>query len=145
MEGFFKDYNAPTDKKVIKALIKMYYEDIDQEFHPSIYSLIENEPQAKYAFSLKLYEYIACELPILAVADDDSAASMLVMKNKMGVSLNWDDVKGNENLKNALLNIIENHTLYSQNVSEYYRNNLSKFDRSTGLNVLHTEIFKILK
>ncbi len=111
----------------------------------AIYSLNKNDAQVKYAFGLKVYEYIACKLPILAVADDDSAVSMVITRNNIGISLNWDEATRNDDLKNALLKIIENYTLYSQNVSVFYKNNLFKFDRATGLNVLHAEVSKILK
>ncbi|GEM_PF-1004001 len=111
----------------------------------AIYSLNKNDAQAKYAFGLKVYEYIACKLPILAVADDDSVVSTVITRNDIGISLNWDEATRNDNLKNALLNITENYTLYSQNVSVFYKNNLSKFDRATGLEVLHAEVSKLLK
>jgi len=34
-EKFFKDYNAPTDKKSSLAMLKLYSEDIDSQFYPS--------------------------------------------------------------------------------------------------------------
>lgn len=113
----------------------------------AVYPLInnDNQSQAKYAFGVKMYEYIACGRPILMIANDTAVISHIVTENNLGISLNWDAAERSDNLKNALLNILENYTRYSQNVSAYYKNNLSKFDRATGLNVLSTEIFKILK
>jgi hypothetical protein len=32
--NFFKDYNLPTDQKVVKAMLKMYMEDIQPEYQP---------------------------------------------------------------------------------------------------------------
>lgn len=126
-------------KNHLEALELMLASDI------AIYSLNKNDSQAKFAFGLKVYEYIACELPILAVADDDSIVSTVVAKNNIGITLNWSEAEKSDHLKNALINIMENHTLYFQNVSAYYRNNLTKFDRATGLNILHTEVSKIFK
>ncbi|VVB97677.1 Glycosyl transferases group 1 [uncultured archaeon] len=113
----------------------------------AVFSQIKNDTQtqAKYAFSVKIYEYIACERPILMIANDSAIISHIITENNLGISLNWDAVERSDSLKNALLNILENYTRYSQNVSAYYKNNLTEFDRATGLNELSTEVFKILK
>jgi hypothetical protein len=39
-ESFFKDYNAPTDLKATKALMKMYYENVDKAMHPEIFETV---------------------------------------------------------------------------------------------------------
>jgi hypothetical protein len=36
-EGFYKDYNAPTDKKAMKAMIKLYRADVPVKFQPDFY------------------------------------------------------------------------------------------------------------
>ena len=41
--GFYKDYNAPTDKKIAKALLKLYRSDVDEEFRPSLFKTIDSE------------------------------------------------------------------------------------------------------
>ena len=40
---FYKNYNPPTDKKVLIALMKMYYEDIPEDYRPDIYETITEE------------------------------------------------------------------------------------------------------
>ena len=42
-KGHFKDYNAPTDKKIFAALLKMYYDDIDKSKHPGIFKIVETK------------------------------------------------------------------------------------------------------
>jgi len=37
MDSFYKDYNPPTDQKVMKAMIKLYRSDIPQRFQPDFY------------------------------------------------------------------------------------------------------------
>ena len=32
--GFYRNYNAPTDQKVVAALSELFYKDIDKSFHP---------------------------------------------------------------------------------------------------------------
>lgn len=36
--SFYKDYNAPTDEKAMKALIKLYREDVPAKYHPSFFT-----------------------------------------------------------------------------------------------------------
>ncbi len=40
-KAFYKDYNAPTDRKVMAALLKLYYNDIEPRFYPSFYEDIK--------------------------------------------------------------------------------------------------------
>ncbi len=37
---FYKDFNLETDKKLFSALLKMFYEDISPDFHPSVFKTI---------------------------------------------------------------------------------------------------------
>ena len=37
VERFYKDYNAPTDKKAMKAMIKLYRADVPVKFQPDFY------------------------------------------------------------------------------------------------------------
>lgn len=38
--SFYKDYNPPTDKKSIKAMLKLYRDDVPAKFHPDFYTNI---------------------------------------------------------------------------------------------------------
>ncbi|HCY00765.1 MAG TPA: hypothetical protein DG754_11550 [Bacteroidales bacterium] len=42
-KGFYKDYNAPTDRKVAKAMFKLYADKVKEEFHPTIFTKINDE------------------------------------------------------------------------------------------------------
>ncbi|MDF1561170.1 MAG: S46 family peptidase [Bacteroidales bacterium] len=42
-DNFYGDYNYPTDRKVTKALIKLYREDIDPQYWPDFYALIDKK------------------------------------------------------------------------------------------------------
>lgn len=37
-KDFFKDYNAPTDKKASKVMFKLFVEKVDAKFHPSFFN-----------------------------------------------------------------------------------------------------------
>lgn len=39
-DEFFKDYHAPTDQKVMSALLKLYHEEIDAELYPTFFQKI---------------------------------------------------------------------------------------------------------
>jgi hypothetical protein len=40
ISNFYKDYNAPTDKKAIKAMMKLFRADVPQKFAPDFYATI---------------------------------------------------------------------------------------------------------
>lgn len=42
-EAFYKDYNAPTDKKSIKAMIKLYMADVPARYHPAFINTINGK------------------------------------------------------------------------------------------------------
>ncbi len=42
-EGFYKDYNAPTDLKSSKAMLAMFKADVPQKFHPSFYQVVDKK------------------------------------------------------------------------------------------------------
>ncbi|MRR21915.1 S46 family peptidase [bacterium] len=42
-EGFYGDYNYPTDQAASKAMIKLYRADIDPKYLPSFYTLIDKK------------------------------------------------------------------------------------------------------
>ncbi len=138
-KGIKESIYLPGKKRHSEALELMLASDI------AVYPLSKNAVQAKYSIGVKIYDYIACGLPILAIINDNSTVFQIVTGNNIGISLNWEEAMKNDSLKNALLYIIENNTMYSQNVAVFYKNNLSKFDREIGLNILHAEVSKIFK
>lgn len=43
VEDHFKNYNAPTDKKVFAALLEMFYHDVDKSQHPEIFNIVQQK------------------------------------------------------------------------------------------------------
>ncbi|GAF01687.1 S46 family peptidase [Saccharicrinis fermentans] len=37
LDAFFKDYSAPTDHKVFAAMLKLYYDEINEKYHPDFF------------------------------------------------------------------------------------------------------------
>eukprot|EP01029_Cantina_marsupialis_P031550 TRINITY_DN913_c0_g8_i1.p1 TRINITY_DN913_c0_g8~~TRINITY_DN913_c0_g8_i1.p1 ORF type:complete len:726 (-),score=147.92 TRINITY_DN913_c0_g8_i1:257-2434(-) len=55
-KGFYKDYNAPTDQKLMAGLFAFYAEHIAKENRPSIFTTIEEEYNNDFAaFAEKVY------------------------------------------------------------------------------------------
>jgi hypothetical protein len=42
-EAFYKDYNPPTDRKIVAAMLELFYNEIDRAYHPDILSQIGRE------------------------------------------------------------------------------------------------------
>ena len=47
-DNYFKDYNAPTDLKVVKAMLKMFMEDMGPEYQPDYLIKIKEKYKADY-------------------------------------------------------------------------------------------------
>jgi hypothetical protein len=47
-ENYFKDYNAPTDLKVVKTMLKMFMEDIQPEYQPEYLKLVKDKYKGNY-------------------------------------------------------------------------------------------------
>jgi hypothetical protein len=42
-KSFYKDYNAETEKKIMKALFKYVYDNLDQQYYPDFFSTVEKK------------------------------------------------------------------------------------------------------
>jgi V8-like Glu-specific endopeptidase len=80
-EGFYKDYNAPTDKKVMKAMLKLYRTDVPSKFHPDFYNIVDK----KFKGSTDLY------------VDNLFSKSIFTDENKLNAFLNKPVLKALEN------------------------------------------------
>ncbi|MDX9697023.1 MAG: S46 family peptidase [Bacteroidales bacterium] len=47
--SFYKDYNAPTDQKVAKAMFKIFAQNVTKNYHPEIYKTIEAKYKNDYS------------------------------------------------------------------------------------------------
>ncbi|WP_088655981.1 S46 family peptidase [Geofilum rhodophaeum] len=56
-EVFFKDYSAPTDQKVLAAMLARYAQDIENRFWPDFYTEVNKKYQGDYQkYAEKLFE-----------------------------------------------------------------------------------------
>ncbi|MFN6944421.1 MAG: S46 family peptidase [Cytophagaceae bacterium] len=49
MADHFKNYNAATEKKILAAMLEMYYTDVDKDFHPEVYQVIEKKYKGNFS------------------------------------------------------------------------------------------------
>jgi glycosyltransferase involved in cell wall biosynthesis len=107
----------------------------DVAFH----TLQKSDPQARHAIATKVYEYLGCKLPILAVADNGSAVSKLVNGKKVGISVNWDEM---DKIEHALREILDHTEIYRKNLEASYEYFLDRFDRNKGIDLLYDNLMK---
>ncbi len=105
--SFYKDYNPPTDKKAMKAMLKLYRADVPVKFHPDFYVNIVDK---KFKGSIDRY------------VDDLFARSVFASETKLSAFLN-----------KPVLKILENDPVYLaassiSKVSSEVSKNLSQFD-----------------
>ncbi len=48
MGDFFKDYNMPTDRKINKAMFRLFAENVDSKYQPDIYKTINSKFKGDY-------------------------------------------------------------------------------------------------
>jgi len=102
----------------------------------AFYSLQKKDPQAKHAIGAKVYEYIGCGLPILAVADKGSAISELVKMHDIGVFVSWEEI---DKMGDALRELLDSKK-YTQNIQLHYSYFIKKFDRNRGIDLLYDNV-----
>ena len=121
-EDFYKDYHAPTDQKVMSALLELYHEEIDAEFYPSFFEEIKTDKEdgfEEYADKLfrksifvskeELYDFL--ENPKLKKLKKDPAYS--AGKSTMELYL-----KLMSQIRESNLTIDKNHRLFIAGLQE---------------------------
>jgi hypothetical protein len=97
--AFFKDYNPPTDKKSIKAMIKLYMSDVPAKYHPDFFAVINDKfkgsvdkyvddmfARSVFADEARLNAFLA--KPSLKVLEKDPAYLASVSVDKVNMELN---------------------------------------------------------
>ena len=106
---YFKDYNAATDKKILAAMLEMYYKDVAKEFHLDVFETINKKFKGdfnKYAEDLfaksifvdqAKYEAFLAN-PTLKVLEKDPA--YILMSSSLAKYMAIQQMGGsNENMK----------------------------------------------
>ena len=131
ISSFYKDYNPPTDQKVMKAMIKLYRSDIPQQFQPDFYvNIIDKKfkgdvdrfvddmfAKSVFANEERLNAFLA--KPDLKTLEKDpvylTATSINSMSRTVSADLsqfNEDLVKGRRLWMAALMEMIPDKTRY---------------------------------
>lgn len=82
-EKYFKDYNTSTDQKVFAALMRLYYDNVDEEFHPEFLARMARKRKGNFH----------------RIAGSIFDKSVLVSKSKFDKLLNGFNAKSVKQLK----------------------------------------------
>ncbi|PKV75446.1 S46 family peptidase [Pontibacter ramchanderi] len=88
--GYFKNYNAPTDKKLFAALLIMYYENLDQKLHPAAFAVVRQKYKgdfSKYADEVYSKSLFTSEAGVRKAIADIKAGKPNPLKNDPGFQL----------------------------------------------------------
>lgn len=160
-KAFYKDYNAPTDRKVAKAMFKLFAKEVKPENKPNIFGFIEKEyggnfdsyidnlfDNSIFADSSKLWSFL--ENPTAEVLKNDlafsAAASISETYNQNNENLNpinQDFAKGHRLYVGAIMEMNEGSPIYPDanfsmrltygQVQDYYPRDAVHYDYLTTL------------
>ncbi|WP_439883067.1 S46 family peptidase [Pontibacter sp. MBLB2868] len=88
--GFYKDYNAPSDKKVFAALLSLYYNNIDQKLHPEVFKMVRSKYKGdfnKYAEDVFSKSVFTSEAGVKKALADVKAGKKDAFKNDPALQL----------------------------------------------------------
>ncbi len=119
--SFYKDYNAPTDQKVAKAMFTLFAKEVKDDFKPTIFSSIEQDYESYdeyvdklfatsiFVDSTRLWKFL--ENPTKEALENDMAfkASQSVMEKTRSI---WNE------MRELNANFNEGHKLYVAGIME---------------------------
>ncbi len=119
---YFKNYNMPTDKKICLAMLTMFFNDVDKEFHPDIYATI----QKKYKNDISVFVNDLYDQSIFA--SKDKILDFLISPDykKLDKDLGWIAMESFYNkymniavlYNNAKLELVKSNRLYVEGIME---------------------------
>lgn len=104
--SFYKDFNAPTDRNAMKAMLKLYREDVPSKFHPDFYTSVVDK---KFKGSIDRF------------VDDLFARSVFASEEKLMAFLEKPSLKALENdpVHMTSVSIDKVRQEVSENISQY--------------------------
>lgn len=106
----------------------------------ALYAIAKDHPQKKHAIATKINEYVGCKLPILAIADKDSAISEFIITTGIGVSLDWKEFG---EIKDAIERILKSPE-YKYNLDKKFKELIKEFNGNAEIDLLYINIKKVL-
>jgi len=97
-EGFYKDYNPPTDRKATKAMIRVFKEDIDPVYWPDFVVQIDQQfggdvdRYVDYMFDNSIFTTEEKLMSFLAKPDAEKLETDPALKNGMDVIMVYRDL-----------------------------------------------------
>ncbi|TXK26570.1 S46 family peptidase [Pontibacter qinzhouensis] len=121
--GFYKNFNAPTDKKVFAALMEMYYQNIDPKYHPEAFTTIAKQKYQgnfnKYATDVYGKSLFTSEAGLKTAMADLRAGKTQTVKNDPAFVL------GNSIYSHYRSQVLPVYTKVNDNLNLLYRTYLT--------------------
>ncbi|WP_299757140.1 S46 family peptidase [uncultured Pontibacter sp.] len=115
--GFFKDYHAPSDKKVFAALLDLYYSNIDAKLHPEAFKMV----RTKYKGNFEKY---ADEVFNRSAFASEAGVKKLLADAKQGKNSIANDPAfelANSIAEYYRVNVMPTYTTVNENLNLLYR------------------------
>jgi len=107
----------------------------------ALYTLQKGYSQSSHAIASKIYDYVGCRLPILAVADPGSAISEFIRSRGLGICVEWKNI---DEMEMALGEILDSK-IYKKNLDSGYSRFIEEFDRYKGIDILYENLMEIAR
>ncbi len=141
-ETFLKLIEKEGLEKRVKVLKKSHSELLGILLVSDVgfYAIRQNDPQVKYVMGAKIYEYMSCGLPILAVIDKDTIIHNLIKEYENGIALTWEE---KAQLTRSLRELLKEDNKFKMNAKNLVPTFIEIFDRDKQNEVLKKEIEEI--
>ncbi|MEJ8801808.1 S46 family peptidase [Pontibacter sp. H249] len=119
---FYKDYNAPTDKKVFAALLSLYYNNVDPKMHPTAFATVRSKYKGdftKYAEEVFAKSVFTSEAGVRKALADVKAGKKEALKNDPALQL------ASSITEHYSKNIMPTYAQVNDNLSLLYRSYLA--------------------
>jgi hypothetical protein len=115
--SFFKDYNAPSDRKVFAALLSLYYNNIEQKMHPDAFNIVRTQYKGdftKYAEEVFSKSAFASEAGVKKLLADAKAGKNTIKEDPAFVL-------ASSVAENYSKNVMPTYTTVNDNLNLLYR------------------------
>lgn len=139
--AFYKDYNAPTDQKVAKAMFKVFAKNVKPEYHPEVFSQIKSDfelyidkvfENSIFTDSTKLWNFL--ESPTTEILANDPA-----FLTAMSIKKKSDEIQ--EQLKVINYDFTRGHRLYVAGIKEMNQGKPMYPDANFTMRLTYGQVF----
>jgi glycosyltransferase involved in cell wall biosynthesis len=109
----------------------------------AFYTLSPFYPYQDCAMGVKAIEYIACKLPILCIANNNSSVAQLVKRHQLGRCV--EPKEGDQKVLTELLELVRHKESYAMNIEKYYPDFINEFDMQKNMDYFYESLIKYVR